>query len=384
MMTRPRNDDSNKPMPWRALRATGTALLVASVAACSAGDGTEDASTEGAVTGLTSTYTELGNLSTCRQVKEADDKVFEGKWDCGGMGGFAFLTTAADGRDYPAIRTPQGGEIDLNLGSIFGGFSHYGPKVEWRGTFVSSGQVKPSTVIFRYFQSNPETGGDGDNFLMVAKVTNNSACVYAKVDGKQANANEKAREEAAKVDSIECPSAAPATGEVSSQYTSIDRSNAACKKAALEYETSWNCGGTSGYSFVQSWSPSTIGGPERPFVQLQTGLTRTWTYVYDDQNTPSSLGPNAEWRGIVTGPGKVNPFALIYRYIRDWKDASGTLRHHHSLVVVKVRPDSSCVHSIIDATKFDSDANERARRAADAARNGECPFEAPSLPPLAP
>jgi hypothetical protein len=130
---------------------------------------------------------------------------------------------------------------------------------------------------------------------------------------------------------------------------------------------SWNCGGVGGYSFVQGfgdWQFENVIDPLGYTHYLPVGAFST------------DLGPKAEWRGTLVAPGKVDPFALVYRVIVHHGEAFD--HHVHSLVVVKLNTNAPCVFAMVNATDHDN-ANVLAREAADRARDGECAADPPQL-----
>jgi hypothetical protein len=357
-------------------RFLATFALAALAAGCSAASTDDESSTEGAVTSNTSAYTDLGPIDQhCRLIDKAGANNGDwSNWDCAGMGGYTLRAEYGDGRENVVVKTPGGTEQDLEVWSQLPAFGHLGPKAEWRGTFASPGQVKPSALIFRYFQADPETGKDDKSYLLVARLTENAACVYATVDGTQAGANEKARAEADRAGSVRCPSE-QAGGQVTSAYTPLDSSDKnlypECKEVALDKNMGyreWDCGGQGGYSTV-------IGEGDWTYLSVKYPGGR---YTVPAASLVGHLGPKAEWRGTFVAPGKVNPFALIYRYIM--QDTMDPPTYKSALVVVKLLGNQEpCVFSIVNASTT-ANANVVAREAAERSRIEACPKDAPELP----
>jgi hypothetical protein len=126
--------------------------------------------------------------------------------DCGGVGGYRFLLEEGDLRYSATIASSQGkSDLDLWSGSLdgwpqpkmAGGFQDVGPKVEWR---VDARSRKPFALVFRILEN-----AGADQFLVVAKVTPSSSCLFKIVDGRAPNANELARQAADLARTSACP-----------------------------------------------------------------------------------------------------------------------------------------------------------------------------------
>jgi hypothetical protein len=364
----------------RSIYALALLALPVVTGACSSATDNEG-ETEGAVSSLTSGYTDLGDINRC-----AEDSTAPSLRNCGGQGGYSLLPGFDEGYTYLIVRSPNHKEFELDISSYVPheGSTAFGPKAEWRGTFASPGQVNPKALIFRILHPTPQV--PNKSTLLVAKLTPDAACIYASVDGNIAGGNEKARAEVARVDSVTCPTQTPPLdGTVTSEYTPLDDPEAGgmdkqCKQlpgdpnCKGECGAAWDCGGMGEYGVTAEWGD----GCSNVIVRSSTGEhdLNLWCHF----GAWASLGPKAEWRGVQTGPGKVNPFALIFRYLSvsgEYNPSTGDYPHHHYLFVTKLTPEKPCVFAVIDATAHDH-ANVLAREAAERARTGQCPAATPA------
>jgi hypothetical protein len=363
-----------------AQRQKASLVLSVLLVACGAARD-EDAGDGSQLSANTSAYTDLGDYeSHCTEISAAETHESSGDYDCGGMGGYAAIASGAKQYEFLSVRRPNGHITNLNiLDFVDAGYDggSLGPKAEWRGTFAAPGQVNPSALIFRYLA--PERDVPNRSFLLVAKLTPDAACIYAKVDGNVAGGNEKARVEADRAASVTCPSdePPPPSGPVTSEYTSMDDHSPQCTQLpsvvdaeGIPYESHYDCGGQGGYSFHEYWGDGLT-------VHVKSPAGRDVPVMFGGINY--SLGPRAEWRGYTTGSGTVAPFGLIFRVLRYSEEHA---RYHHSLVVVKLTPANPCVFTIIEASKNHENANRQAQEAAERSRSEACPTSDPEFPEM--
>ena len=135
-----------------------------------------------------SVYTSLAEKQ-CRKMKsaEAGDDGYEGR--CRGIGGYALLLSEGDLRQNITVITPKGAKHSLELWDVIsGGFSHVGPKAEWR-VAMQKGKQTPVALILRYNASeNPDQPNRLTSYLAVSKITSTEICVTDKIlAGPKAN-----------------------------------------------------------------------------------------------------------------------------------------------------------------------------------------------------
>lgn len=139
-----------------------------------------------------SVYTSLGEKH-CRKIKsaEAGDDGYEGR--CRGVAGYTLLLSEGDLRQNITVITPQGTKHSLELWHVVsGGFSHVGPKAEWRMT-TRNGKPVPVALIVRYNANEvPDDPNKQNSYLAVSKITPTEICVTDKIPSGP-TANEDAR-----------------------------------------------------------------------------------------------------------------------------------------------------------------------------------------------
>ena len=156
-----------------------------------------------------------------------------------------------------------------------------------------------------------------------------------------------------------CAQAAPVQN--TSVYTDLSGANCNLVKESKETgATTHQCKGIEGWSLLvlyddQRMSITAVdpGGQEHP-LNYWGVITRAF----------SSLGAKAEWRVPDAGPDRGKPAALIVRV-----NSSEQGKSVSYLAVSRLRGSSVCTTDRIPPA---SDANERARRAADAASGAPC------------
>lgn len=121
---------------------------------------------------VSSVYTDL-DAEKCKTLELQED---EGGWykgECKGVGGYKLHVMEGDLRQTINVIAPDGEAHKLRLGEHFSAFSAVGPRAEWR---VKA--KKPYALIFRFNVSeNPEDASKNTSYLIVAKITQDFACV---------------------------------------------------------------------------------------------------------------------------------------------------------------------------------------------------------------
>ncbi len=141
---------------------------------------------------IESVYTDLIDKK-CKTIESNPD---EGGWyrgECPGVADFKLELTEGDLRQNINIIAPNGKKFELDFNRVSGAFSAVGEKAEWR--VVKDGKnIKPFALIVRFNAAeDPESPEKETSYLVVSKITDNSACITDVVK-QTANANEKARE----------------------------------------------------------------------------------------------------------------------------------------------------------------------------------------------
>ncbi len=135
-----------------------------------------------------SVYTSLEEKQ-CRSVKSPNADEDDMEIRCRGTAGYQLVVTEGDLRQNIVVVTPKGAKHSLDLWDVVsGGFSHVGPKAEWRMV-----KQKPVALIIRYNASEDAEHPDKkSSYLVVTKITATEICVTDKI-APGANANEEAR-----------------------------------------------------------------------------------------------------------------------------------------------------------------------------------------------
>ena len=139
-----------------------------------------------------SVYTDLAN-EKCRTIESNADEGGSYKGVCKGVGGYKLEVLEGDLRQTINIIAPNRKKYQLQLwNKVSSGFSAVGDKAEWR--VVRAGKtVKPTALIFRFNVSdNPAKSEENTSYLVVVKITKQTACVTDVVK-PSANANVEAR-----------------------------------------------------------------------------------------------------------------------------------------------------------------------------------------------
>lgn len=140
-----------------------------------------------------SIYTDL-TTKKCKTIEQSDDEGGSYRGECAGIGGYKLEVLEGDLRQSINVVAPNRKKSELNLWStVSGGFSSLGEKAEWRVTRGGK-KVTPTALIVRYNVSeNPEKPEQNTAYLVVVKITKNSACVTDIVKPTVKNQNVEAR-----------------------------------------------------------------------------------------------------------------------------------------------------------------------------------------------
>lgn len=159
-------------------------LLIVVVAGCNPAQARE---------GITSAYTALSGKA-CRPVQQ-DTETGASTSRCPGIAGFTVLVLNSDERASISVIAPNKHVFPLNFWDVVApSFSTLGKKTEWR-VVERHGKKVPIALVVRIHTVDQ---ADLDHpkplsYLVVAKISDNEACVTHKVDGALANANDEAR-----------------------------------------------------------------------------------------------------------------------------------------------------------------------------------------------
>ncbi|HEU4796023.1 MAG TPA: hypothetical protein VFT02_10365 [Pyrinomonadaceae bacterium] len=139
-----------------------------------------------------STYTSL-TVKNCRTIKTETTGAGDYEGRCRGVAGYSLTLLEGDLRQNIIVNTPKGAKHSLELWDVIsGGFSHVGPKAEWRMT-RQNGKLQPAALIIRYNASeNPDNPNKHTSYLAVAKITPTEICITDKISAGP-NANVEAR-----------------------------------------------------------------------------------------------------------------------------------------------------------------------------------------------
>ena len=139
-----------------------------------------------------SVYTNLSD-KFCKTLEQSDEGTGWYRGECKGVGGYKLQVTEGDIRQSIDVVAPNKKRYELNLtGNVSLAFSSVGEKAEWRVTRKGKTLV-PAALIVRYNASeNSEKPEQNTSYLVVVKITKNSACVTDVVK-PSANANAEAR-----------------------------------------------------------------------------------------------------------------------------------------------------------------------------------------------
>lgn len=141
-----------------------------------------------------SVYTDL-MMEKCKTIEQTDDEGGSYRGECAGVGGYKLEVLEGDLRQSINVVAPNGKKFNLDLWTnVSGAFSAVGERAEWRVT-RSGKKITPTALIVRYNASeNPEKPEQNTSYLVVVKITKNSACVTDVVKPTVTNQNVKARQ----------------------------------------------------------------------------------------------------------------------------------------------------------------------------------------------
>jgi hypothetical protein len=130
----------------------------------------------------------------CRLLSE-DEETGDRTTRCPGVGGFSVLILESDDRASITLINPAGRELPLDFwGVAVPSFSTLGSQIEWRritsrGKQVPIGMIVQLDTVDQTDAANPKP----ISFFLAAKITENSACVTAKIPLQEPGAYALAR-----------------------------------------------------------------------------------------------------------------------------------------------------------------------------------------------
>jgi hypothetical protein len=133
-----------------------------------------------------SVYTST-NTKDCRTIVSSSKEGGSYEGACPGVGGYTLHVIEGDLRQTLNVITPAKKKFELNLWTIFSGFSSVGDKVEWR---VAKGV--PIALIARYIVADASNSSKNTSYLMISKIGGKISCVTDVVEPGPKQ-NEKAR-----------------------------------------------------------------------------------------------------------------------------------------------------------------------------------------------
>ena len=139
---------------------------------------------------IKSVYTSLSD-KVCKTIESNPNEGGSYEGLCPGIGGYKLRLYEGDLRQSINVVTPNKKDHPLDFGSnVTSAFSAVGEKAEWR---VKGG--KPVALIVRLNSSGDPVNPDRNvSYLVVAKITGNSACITDIVLPTVKNQNARARE----------------------------------------------------------------------------------------------------------------------------------------------------------------------------------------------
>ena len=152
-------------------------------------------SAAGAFAQTKSVYTSLSDKN-CKTIVSNPDEGGDYRGLCPGTNGYKLELLEGDLRQSINVIAPNKKKYELNLWSVVSAqFSAVGEKAEWRVSGAGK-NAKPAALIIRFNASeNPENASITTSYLVVVKITKNSACV-TNIVKPSANANVEARKSA--------------------------------------------------------------------------------------------------------------------------------------------------------------------------------------------
>ena len=165
------------PVPDRYVAMTRCSALLALtlLAACSSGKKDEaspsptptPAASAAPAPGRIFTYT---GLEHCPVLESNPDEAGYSLSECQGEGGYKLQITESDLRQTVTVIAPGGVKTELDLGSVTGGgFSHLGPKAEWRGA-LKGGAFAPDALILRHAVVTDPEGERSVSYLVAVRL----------------------------------------------------------------------------------------------------------------------------------------------------------------------------------------------------------------------
>ena len=127
---------------------------------------------------LQSLYTDLGEKK-CKTLEVNNEGAGYSIQQCPGVAGYKIIIEEGDLRQTIKVVRPNGSKHDLGLAMTIGGggFSHVGPRAEWR-VKTQSGKTVPVALIVRFNVSeNAEDATKETSYLAVAKITPQQICL---------------------------------------------------------------------------------------------------------------------------------------------------------------------------------------------------------------
>lgn len=130
-----------------------------------------------AISAQTSVYTDLDDKK-CKTLESNPDEGGSYRGECRGVGGFKLEVLEGDLRQSINVIFPNKKKSELDFWSkVSSAFSAVGPKAEWRVKGKGK-SAKPYALIVRYnANENPEKSEERTSYLVVAKITKDSACI---------------------------------------------------------------------------------------------------------------------------------------------------------------------------------------------------------------
>lgn len=141
---------------------------------------------------ISSVYTDITEKN-CKTIEAFSDEGGGYIGECPGVGGYKLEILEGDLRQSINVIAPSGKKSELNLWSnVSTAFSTLGEKAEWRVTGKGK-TARPLALIVRFNAAqNPEKPEKKTSYLVVAKITGETACLTDIVDPSK-NANVEAR-----------------------------------------------------------------------------------------------------------------------------------------------------------------------------------------------
>ena len=142
---------------------------------------------------IQSVYTEI-NQKKCKMIAVDPGPGESSTQRCPGVAGYKLLVLEGDLRQSITVIRPDGSKHELNLWSNVGGggFSHLGPRAEWR-VKNQKGKLVPIALIVRYEVSeNAENANKTTSYLTVTKITSGQICLIESISPRS-NQNAEAR-----------------------------------------------------------------------------------------------------------------------------------------------------------------------------------------------